>query len=713
MHFNDNNQSSTVYGYKFSGIENGVAKCVSDDSVSNSSTASNILCPTITFSNNMATIEYTITEGIEYEAYKENVSNNLTVASGTCLNVFMSKNPYDLITGKGNVSWSVRLYEGTNDMWIGSGYFQYPCVVCGTDHSSDIQYPNGKKNPASVPEDNGGDSTNVSKADDIFYDYPYARIQVVSGKYYVLSDKTRIVFKTSPSEMIDNARHGNWKVIKGDDGTPKVTAGTLLGDTFQHYDTQAQYHIKYDNIKYEITDSIFGYIDSYENNTDMFLSIPYTDAANTALKPTCVSYVSTGGEQIRYTSLSTAVYDNDNSIGDNYTLWCNYIDSDEYYFSVMSVPTVTFATTDLHAHGTSTSVANPVKDTIYDLSYSNLTLDGTYAQNEGASIVHYSFTLYELKGYTIANSTTSGTTNNIFTKKRIVDTTGDIYSTTISYNYGYFKPKTYYRVHFECVDTSGLATTYEFDVYTNYEEVATGTKVTVNGYQTHGSAIIDFSGIISATPTFYSYTTELSDAGASVYDGNPFTEITETVTHTDSAGKSTTDKTYCGELKEGYKAVYAAYDSGDDMEYNLKNIYMRFKIDSDKTGTIAVVAFDKTSAKNAKETDGIIVSTDGINLGVSGIKINPYSNTNANYNSYINDKTGTESTVLTAETTYGIKVDFPWEWRSDLQVTDTWFWHEETLLSQNWVGIVKGIDASAFFVDLGDGSKVANFEKRS
>lgn len=233
-----------------------------------------------------------------------------------------------------------------------------------------------------------------------------------------------------------------------------TSGGTPYYDTsdlYIHYDSNARYFIKV-NGKYK---KIYNYR-YYSSSENKFKRSDLDDYGYPI-----AAYVYIDTEDL---------YDSDEkcliSEGDNYEIYCNYIDSDEYYFNIAEPPSLTFV-------GTFLEELNGTEDAPQEVDYSCLCLVGNYTHSSGAKIEKYNISL--------------------FCNEQLIEQKEQFNATRIKYDYNMLLNGNQYKISIQARDTLGCEISKDIFIKPNYSfGTFNGTPV-VDFYQPHDSLIVDWS----------------------------------------------------------------------------------------------------------------------------------------------------------------------------------------------------------------------------
>ena len=171
-----------------------------------------------------------------------------------------------------------------------------------------------------------------------------------------------------------------------------------------------------------------------------------------------------------------------NIVGERYTLCCNYIDSDEYYFSTTQTPSLRLY------KGSNDSAEEIVTESI-EIDYSNLQLYGQYIHPTGITLNRYRVRLYK---------TSQG-------EEALIDDTGYVQDSNISYSYNRIQncfAGEFYRLEINATDANNYSIHKNITIIADYPipifaNISTGVvKPAITPYSRHSSIMIDISELV-------------------------------------------------------------------------------------------------------------------------------------------------------------------------------------------------------------------------
>lgn len=169
---------------------------------------------------------------------------------------------------------------------------------------------------------------------------------------------------------------------------------------------------------------------------------------------------------------------------DEYSIYTNYIDSNEFYFRCRKGATLTLTDqfnkdiTDKFKDGTD---ADRDKNNI-SITYSNFILNGTYNQYNNASVNYYRVTLYQISDDD---------------SETLLYDTGNIYQTQIIYSYDDFFAGKLYKLILQITDTDRKSIIKSIYITPDYKITVEPRTLNVIPYRDHKSIILDFNDLIS------------------------------------------------------------------------------------------------------------------------------------------------------------------------------------------------------------------------
>ena len=362
------------------------------------------------------------------------------------------------------------------------------------------------------------------------------------------------------------------------------------------------------------------------------------------------------------------------SVNDTYTIYCNYIDTDQYYFDTNTPPTITLYENFESVNGTNVTREIDLSENTQlaplSLSYSNLHITGEYLQSEGISVSHYSFLLERRESDT---------------KYSTVAYSNNIYSTIINWQYDRFISGNEYRLTLSLTDSVGA--TYEKIIYlsTEYNSVSYPTNLKIEPYRKHNSLIIDFSELHSITEN------------EKIKNGHQFIAYNESTDKIDTTLEIPNNSCH---VDKGNSLTYDSIDGEKELSFGTNTVYTTFRVDTDYTGRIFEVTADN-GIITTLDWDGIYfriyVGTEDNN----GVRLEPYS-PYENWNNKTNEKKiqAINEALAKEETNYSIPYLYM---DGQINYGDSVYYHTETPISeQTWLVIIDTEGKRAYFKNMSD-----------
>jgi len=330
--------------------------------------------------------------------------------------------------------------------------------------------------------------------------------------------------------------------------------------------------------------------------------------------------------------------------GTSYQILCNYIDSDEFYYTVTEQPTVTFTING--QDGLASTQQSPIA-----VQYANPTFNIKYNTSYGI-LNHYCFTLFE--------KNSSGVYETIYSTK-------NVYSSNIVFNYNQFMSGHDYKIVASFVDNNQINITKEVYIKAQYNQDTTNSYLTAKYYREHHSVVLDWSKTLFITPSVTSNNAvsygKIDDADAS--------------------------NNYMS-LQPNNEIAYTQIDGEDSLDFKDNTIYLRIKLFPDYIGKICEVADDNGNIKS---------------IEYDGMKLIAKINGKEKFYFYLydthNDWDGCEnqkyySTLVTALQTEDDNLSMPFIYSEDNPTEFNWgddngivyYWHEERPVSSHWYLVV-------------------------
>lgn len=240
--------------------------------------------------------------------------------------------------------------------------------------------------------------------------------------------------------------------------------GVKLKNLLSYYDNNVDYEIEINGVRYPV----LAYYYSYSNESSADIRALQKDSYDDPL----FAY-------IEITTNETDVI----SDSDEYSIYTNYIDSNEFHFKCRQDATLELKdrfnkVIDKFIDGLEPSLSsNQIK-----IGYSNFELNGIYNQEDGAVVNYYRFSLYSVS-------------NN--GDERILDDTGNIYKSSIHYEYDDFFSGQLYKLVFQLTDVNQKSICKSIYIKPIYKSVVEPRNLDIEYYREHGSVLLSFDNLIS------------------------------------------------------------------------------------------------------------------------------------------------------------------------------------------------------------------------
>ena len=361
------------------------------------------------------------------------------------------------------------------------------------------------------------------------------------------------------------------------------------------------------------------------------------------------------------------------SVGDTYTIYCNYIDTDQYYFDTNTPPEINLYENFESVNGTNVTREIDLSENTQlaplSLSYSNLHITGEYLQSEGISVSHYSFLLERRESDT---------------KYSTVSYSNNIYSTNIDWQYDKFISGNEYRLTLSLTDSVG--STFEKIIYikAEYNSISYPMNIKIEEYRKHNSLIVDFSELHSII------------ANEEIEGGHQFLAYNK---DTDKIDTTLTVSNNVCHLDKGNSLTYDFIDGEKELSFGKNTIYTTFRIDSDYTGTIFEVT-DDDETTTALKWDGVnfYLSVKNPSTGYSsyGRVFTPYENWD---NMTVGDQKKAINEAMAKEI---VDYSVPYLYMNGkIKYDDDLYYHTETPLSeQTWLVIIDTKTENVYFKNM-------------
>lgn len=174
----------------------------------------------------------------------------------------------------------------------------------------------------------------------------------------------------------------------------------------------------------------------------------------------------------------------DNLTGHDYTLYCNYIETDSYSFELINQTSFSFydkkqASIELSSYNTEEEALSEGKSNRIEYSNLDLTCNVNYAV--GTHMSHYNVNLYQIQNG----------------DQVLIDQTNDVYAQSISYSFDRFINDQKYLLHIKIVDSKNIVYNKYIGINSSYGVPSKLLKADIEfDYQNHYN-IIDFSSAFS------------------------------------------------------------------------------------------------------------------------------------------------------------------------------------------------------------------------
>ena len=463
---------------------------------------------------------------------------------------------------------------------------------------------------------------NSIESGDITVSNPYAYWKTATdGKYYKI--------KISPHTNIDNS----FRISAQDSNNSRMISENKL--IFK--DKNAMYYLYHNGFIYEIK-----YFINYE--------IAEADGND-------VSKDSYGNLLYSYVIVEKQADDSFSS-GDSYTLYCNYIDSDEYYFSVKKTPTILLK--DRFGREIKSGMSDYVSDSnTLNIQYSDFSIEGVYSQANGAVVNYYNFILEKRTD----------------SQSEIIDQTGNIYASTIRYEYNNLISGEEYTLHLQVTDTNNITTSKELNIIPNYGSLTIPQIINASYFPKNYSCIVDFGKLISIS------------GREQIRNGYSYKYVSDDGVVNEPSIDNPANACY---LHSGNTITYTGIDGVGEFDLTLPfSVYMKVKIDSLAKKIMEISIGDKTWYLKWDKVRFVFGTTDNTTYK----SYNPYGeNLDNNLNvqlEHLNEEKSNNA--------FEPDATIPWIWQDDLPWDDDYFWHEESIVDDNWWEIILICDSNMMY----------------
>lgn len=237
-----------------------------------------------------------------------------------------------------------------------------------------------------------------------------------------------------------------------------------LKNLLAYYDDKVQYTIEINGTSYPVLAYYYSYDDEKSSDKRALQKDNYDDPL--------------------FAYIEIHIDNDDINSNDEYSIYTNYIDSNEFHFRCRSSATLEFQdrfgktiNPKIFADGITPSE----KDNKLEIKYSNFVLKGVYSQPNGASVNYYRVALYQID-------------DGI---ERLIDDTGEIYKSEVFYSYDEFLGGKLYKLVFQLTDTDRKSITKSAYICPTYHISTIPKQLNVQPYYEHNSIIINFDDLIS------------------------------------------------------------------------------------------------------------------------------------------------------------------------------------------------------------------------
>lgn len=453
----------------------------------------------------------------------EDVLNEIT-PDGYIVNLTKNQSNFNKNTPMG---WKVRLYEAQSFM-EDDGENEYPFIQdMNNPRKGDFNYELAYNDAYNYSTSTTNNPKTRIYSDEMYYCTAYIPTSCIGygtiGQYVSETNHTHTVSNlyiykgsnyyhcsiTAAHGRSNTAYSDGYKIIRifphAFHGSKMVGDNSLTYSDLQKYiegydDYLARYYIKIKGRYYKILD--WRYYDwRYANETDYD-----NQEKESYMKGDTAGWRDGYGNPL---SMYVLIKAPDLSIttDTDYSIYCNYIDTDNYSFQINDVPEITFSDSKFPD--------NPI--TFYDskdealknpfiLNYSNFELTGSYNQNSGAYISQYQATLS-------------------FENGNIIDKTKKIFSQNIKYNYDEFANDKKYILHISITNDRNITDERYLYIQPQYEKESNLIKADVKFHPKNDSVVLDFSKLFSISPTISEkgYTFDSQNNSVKILDGNTLT----------------------------------------------------------------------------------------------------------------------------------------------------------------------------------------------
>lgn len=280
--------------------------------------------------------------------------------------------------------------------------------------------------------------------------------------------------------------------------------------------------------------------------------------------------------------------------GDQYSIYTNYIDSNEFYLPCRQKPILNLydrkhlPITNLFADSDTPVLQDGSgKDkNVISIDYNEFKLSSEYTQADNASIGYYRIVLYKVE-----------VNNEIF-----IHDTGNVYASTIQFSYDRFMANGLYKLVLQAVDTNQNTIVKSVYIRADYPLDVETDVVSPSYYASHASMILDFNDISTISPEekidgAHTYNTFFVDENGTIDDGSHALS---------DMGTQSIPVTSCS-VAEGNTLTYSKIDGVSDTfdcVNPLLSVVVHGDIFSNGSQTIFTLTDDKDVNKQGVNTHG-------------------------------------------------------------------------------------------------------------
>lgn len=263
-----------------------------------------------------------------------------------------------------------------------------------------------------------------------------------------------------------------WKPSSSDSNN-NSTYNTGVSKQFtEYYDDKVKYKIQISGKEYEIKEYYYAKTKAYYNSSGSLQNINLQKQYEEPL----YAYIEIDLEE------STTI-----SVGDQYTILTNYLDSNEYFFECRQLSNVEFKDRNNKVIDTFVDIASldtQDDENTYKPAFSNVQIKGSFPKDSASSINFYRVCLYRV----ISNSEDMQIADN-----------GYVTGSEIDYNCRDLLDGYLYKLIVTITDTYGSTTSKGTYILPSYGSIIKPKILSVKPYPEHNSIILDFSKFMSMT----------------------------------------------------------------------------------------------------------------------------------------------------------------------------------------------------------------------